>query len=361
MEAQVLLDQLAHRLGLVLGEPQRLHPLAGELGADHVVVVEGDHVVLGEPPGAGLADVVHQRRQPRDQVGAAAGQARLEVDRLLQHRQAVLVDVLVPVVLVALQREGRQLGQDVRRQAGLHEQPQAGHGVGRQQQLDQLVAHPLGRDDADALGHAGHRRHHLGGDLEAELGGEAGRAHHPQRVVGEGVLGPPRGAQHAVGEVDDAAERVLELLVGQGERHRVDREVAAGEVADQRVAVLHGGLAALGVVGLRAVRRDLDLPLAAAAADGPEGPADVPHGLGPALDQALGDLGGGRGGEVEVVLEPPEHRVADGTADQRDLLTGCGEASAELVGDGRDARQLRDHARLDVADQQGLLGHGRPL
>ena len=62
VEAEVLLDQLAHRLGLVLVEPQRLHPLAGELGADDVVVVEGDHVVLGEPPGAGLADVVHQRR-----------------------------------------------------------------------------------------------------------------------------------------------------------------------------------------------------------------------------------------------------------------------------------------------------------
>ncbi len=68
-----------------------------------------------------------------------------------------------------------------------------------------------------------------------------------------------------------------------------------------------------------------------------------------------------RGGEVEVVLEPAEHRVADGPADQRDLLAGRGEAAAELVGDGRDPGQLRDHARLDVADQQGLLGHGRPL
>jgi hypothetical protein len=40
VEAQVQLHQVGHRVGGVLGEPQRLHPLAGHLGADHVVVVE---------------------------------------------------------------------------------------------------------------------------------------------------------------------------------------------------------------------------------------------------------------------------------------------------------------------------------
>ena len=144
---------------------------------------------------------------------------------------------------------------------------------------------------------------------------------------------------------------------GSDERHRVHREVAAREVADQRVAVLHGRLAARRVVGLGAVRRDLDLPLPAAAADRAELAADVPGRLGPALEQPLGDLGARRGGEVEVVVQPAEHRVANRTADQGDLLAGRGEAPAQLVGHRGDPRQLRDHARLDVADQQGLLGH----
>ena len=60
-----------------------------------------------------------------DEVRAAAGQPVLEVDRLLEHGQRVLVDVLVPVVLVALERERRQLGQHALGQPGLDQQGQA--------------------------------------------------------------------------------------------------------------------------------------------------------------------------------------------------------------------------------------------
>ena len=51
VEPQVQLDQLGDRVGLVLGEAQRLHPLAGDLGADHVVVVEGHRAVVEELAG----------------------------------------------------------------------------------------------------------------------------------------------------------------------------------------------------------------------------------------------------------------------------------------------------------------------
>ena len=191
VEAQVQLDQLRDRVDLVVGEPQRLHPLAGQLGADHVVVVEGDRAVVLEPAGPRLADVVHQRGEPGDEVRAAAGQPVLEVDRLLEHGQGVLVDVLVPVVLVALERQRRQLGQHVRRPA--RSRPAASgpsRGYGAQHQLDQLVADPLGRDDLDpARPSSVIAATHLGCDGEAELGGEPGGPHHPQRVVGEGVLG----------------------------------------------------------------------------------------------------------------------------------------------------------------------------
>ena len=50
----------------------------------------------------------------------------LQVDRLLQHGQAVLVDVLVPVVLVALQPQRGQLGQHPVGQTGRHQQVEPG-------------------------------------------------------------------------------------------------------------------------------------------------------------------------------------------------------------------------------------------
>src|SRR5690606_9793754 len=72
VEAQVQLDEGGDGVDLVVGEAQRLHPLAGDLGADDVVVVEGDRAVVEEPPGARLADVVHERGEPGDEVRAVA-------------------------------------------------------------------------------------------------------------------------------------------------------------------------------------------------------------------------------------------------------------------------------------------------
>jgi hypothetical protein len=85
-----------------------------------------------------------------------AGQPGLQVDRLLQHGQRVLVDVLVPVVLVALQRQRRQLGEHALGEPGVDEQAQAEAWVRRADQLDQLVADPLGGDDLDPVRHRGH-------------------------------------------------------------------------------------------------------------------------------------------------------------------------------------------------------------
>ena len=243
VEPQVQLDELGHRVDVVVGEAQCLHPLAGQLGADHVVVVERHGAVAEELAGPRLADVVHQRGEPGHEVRAAAGQPVLEVDRLLEHGQGVLVDVLVPVVLVALQREGRQLGQHQRREAGLDEQGQAAARVRRADQLDQLVADPLRGDDRDPVGHRGDGLDHLGRDGEAELGGEAGGAQHPQRVVGERVLRTAGRAEQPLGQVDDAAVRVLDAPPRDPDRHRVDGEVPADQVAGQVVPELHRRLA----------------------------------------------------------------------------------------------------------------------
>jgi hypothetical protein len=179
------------------------------------VVVKGDAAVGVEPAGARLADVVHQRGEPGHQVGRAA-QPELQLDRLVEHGQGVLVDVLVPVVLVPLEAEGRQLGQYVRRQAGVDQEPQTALRTRRQQQLLQLHPLPLGSHDDDALGHRGHRGDDVGGDGEVELRCEARRPQHPQRVVGEGALRPHRGPQHSLVEVAQTAERVGERVRGQG-------------------------------------------------------------------------------------------------------------------------------------------------
>ena len=85
------------------------------------------------------------------------------------------------------------------------------------------------------------------------------------------------------------------------------------------------------------------------------------------LTQPLGGLGACGGGEVEVVLQPAEHRVADRAADQGDLLAGRREAGAELVDHRRDPQQLaraRSPARRSCAAGAravGLVGHGRQL
>ena len=75
VEAQVQLDQRAHGIDLVVAELQRLHPLAGQLGADHVVVVEGHRAVGLEATGAWLADVVHERGEADHEVRGPADRA----------------------------------------------------------------------------------------------------------------------------------------------------------------------------------------------------------------------------------------------------------------------------------------------
>jgi hypothetical protein len=137
----------------------------------------------------------------------------------------------VPVVLVALQHEGRQLGQHVLGQSGVDQQPQTVDGPAGAQQLGQLVADPLCRHDVEPVAHRRHRRDDLRVRGEAQLGDESGRAHHPQRVVTERDAGRNRCADHPGRQVVETTELVDELAGRQPHGHGVDREVAAREVA----------------------------------------------------------------------------------------------------------------------------------
>ena len=199
------------------------------------------------------------------------------------------------------------------------------HGVGRPEGVEQLEAPNRVRagDQAPELGElalAGGLRG-AGGlgasepegrrvDLEAELGGEPGRAQDSQWVVGEAELGDR--AQDAGLDRLDAPGRVDRhaARVGGGDRDRVGREVALGEVVLDRLAA-HPG--------------DVDVP-ATVARERPPGSE-----LGRELERrptgGRGDLpcevarvAGDR--EVDVDDRAAEDRVANSAADDPRAVVG---------------------------------------
>ena len=123
------------RLDDVLGVPQRGQPLAHQLGADHLVVVEGDPAArlrAGGCAGLPMSCSSAASRSTRSRARSA-----LQRDRLLQHGQRVRVDVLVLVVLVDLHPQRGQLGQHDVGQPGVDEQLQRrAAGGGRSSVLD---------------------------------------------------------------------------------------------------------------------------------------------------------------------------------------------------------------------------------
>ena len=337
VEAQVQLDQPGDVLDGLLVEPQRPQTLGRHPRADELVVVEAHPATGLEATRRRLADVVEQRGQPQHQVGPRhrAVRAGLQRDGLVEDDEGVLVDVLVPAVLVDGALQLVDLGQHDGRHPGVdHELDPTARALAEDEPLE-LGADPLGGDDLQPVGHRRHRRHDVGVDVEAQLGAEARRPHDAQRVVVEGLLRVGGGAQHTGVEVLQPAERVDEGERGEPHRHRVDAEVAAGQVALEGVAVGDHRLAGVGLVLLGAVGRHLDDDVAAAGADRAELLADVPVGGAPRGEQPLGLLGTGGGGEVEVVAHLAEEGVTDRAADERQLVSGVGEGGPELEDSGR--------------------------
>ena len=348
VEAQVEFDEAGDGLRRVLVEAQGLHPLRGELRADDIVMVEGHGPAVDEVARRGFADIVHERGEPDDEVGfgqvlrvvGAHVRASLprrvlcfEVDGLPEHGEAVLVDVLVPVVLVGLEPQAGDLGEHMVGEPGAHEEIDAGGRVRAGDELDEFDLDALGGDDRDPSRHRLHRRFDLGVRVEAELGGEPGRPHHPQRVVGERVLGRPGGADAPGEEVVEALVGVDEGLLGQADGHRPDREVAADEVVVEAVAEPDDGFARFGLVRLGSVGGDLDLDAGLHRSDRPEVATDVPVGVGPVGDEGEDVVGPRVGGEVEIGHRPTEKCVTHGPADEGEFEAGVSEAAAEGLED----------------------------
>ena len=193
---------------------------------------------LTPPPGwnsrvARLADVVQQRRQPQDQVGLRRRLVRLlQVDRLRQHGQRVLVDVLVLVVLVDRQPH-RRAPRAARRSASPVSTSSSSPAAGRaaSSSFDSSACTRSAVIRSISLGHRRHRVDHPRRGGEAELRGEPGGPQHPQRVVGERLLRRRRGVEDPLPQRAQPVVRVDERLGRQLDGHRVDREVAAEQVA----------------------------------------------------------------------------------------------------------------------------------
>ena len=241
MEPQVQLDQPGH-IGHHAGrEAERRQPGPGHLRALHLVVVEGHPPAWQLAAGLGLADVMQQRGQPEPQVALQAVPA-LQGDGLVEHGQRVLVDILVPEMLVLLEAQRRHLREHLVGHPGVDQKRDAlGWPAvqGRLHELGQLGRYSLHGHlrRPHQRGQLGHGLAQLRRDRETELGDEPGRAQHPQRIITERILRPGRRAQQAALQVTQAPERVDELMPGQPRRHRVDGEIAAGQVVGERGAV----------------------------------------------------------------------------------------------------------------------------
>jgi hypothetical protein len=195
------------------------------------------------------------------------------------------------------------------------------------------------------------------------LGREPDRAQQSQGIVGERLFGASRRTQLARGKIGQPTVRIVELVPGHRDGHRVHREVTPAEVVTQIVAKSHDRVTAHPVVRVCPKCRDLQAQAAPGEADRAELGAGGPGRLGPAGDDAQRLVGPGAGGEVEVVTEPAEQGVAYRTADEVQLVTGGGEAPAGLVGDGGDAYELAHRSALSVGQRGGRgdlrfgLGH----
>ena len=258
-------------------------------------------------------------------------------------------------VLVDGQPEPGQLGQEHLGQSGVDQQSQAGHRIRAEQQLGELVAdaHPVTRARSPAIAVIASTT----SGATAKPSSDAKRP--PAAFAGGRPRTTARGCpawQHPRGQVVQPAVRIGELVPGQAHRHRVDREVAPTEVVEEAGAVLDHWVAGHSVIRLGPVRRDLQAESVALGGDRAEVPPGLPDCLGPTPYEGQGLLGPGVGGEVEVVAEPAEQRVADRASDQMEFVSGGDEAPAEVFGDRGHTHEFGDRAALGRAQRAGRGG-----
>ena len=193
-------------------------------------------------------------------------------------------------------------------------------------------------------------------DLEAERRGEAHRPEHPQRVLLEPRARVADRAQRPRGRVREPAERVDQarrLARRRAPGHRVDGEVAAGEVGLERRPELDPvGPPEVGVVVVGPERRDLVVDVAAPHADRPE--RVLVHGVGE-------DGRATRSGSASVARSQSFGRLAEGRVAERpadDVRGMSGRHSAVSARTRRTARRSRDRAPRRGTSASASIGVG---
>ena len=339
VEAQVEPDELADLLDRHLVEAQLTHPVADHARTDDVVMVERDRPVAVDLTRLRLSEVMQQRGETQHDVRPVG----LQRDRVLDHGERVVVDVLVPVLGVDAHGERTQLRDDVLREPGPHEQVDAARRCSAGHQAHQLVADALGRDGGQRVDHGLRSGERPLLHLCIEHRHEARHADHAQRIVAERDARIDRRDQPSSAQVREPAVRIDEREVRHPHGHRVDGEVSAREVVLDAFAELDARVSRARHVGVGAERGDLDgarrctIPLALARHRA-ERCAGEPDRVGPAAQDALGLLGTRRRREVEVdalrvdrSVRTGEQRVAHRSAHEVELVPGRLETFAELA------------------------------
>ena len=219
---------------------------------------------------------------------------------------------------------------------GFHQRLHSGARPGRQQHFDQFVAYALGGDDADTLGHFGDRLRGLRLDAKSQLGDETNRAHHAQRIVIKGLTRIDGRAQHALGQVVRAAERIDELQIRYAQRHGVHREIAPRQIPFQRIAVIDFRFARIRIIRVASVRGHLDLYRravrpAAHGAERAEFAAHIPETVvSPCPQDMFKLLRPGRRAEIKVVGFAMQQQVTYRTSHESQLIAFIREHMTQL-------------------------------
>ncbi|HEX8959226.1 MAG TPA: hypothetical protein VF770_05340, partial [Solirubrobacterales bacterium] len=250
-----------------------------------------------------------ERRAPRHLVGERLGEQRprlgrtlarealevgLDLQRPLQDRQRVTVDVEVVVGALLDAAQRLQLGQDDRRQPQLVEQLETAQRGRAGDKLAQLGKLSLPRRLGGARRFGAGQGQRAGLDLEVQLGREADGAQQPQRVGREAP--PADDAQQPSLEVGEAAVGVERLSPGERDRDGAEREVARGQVGLDRAAAQRRDVDLPGAVGRRRPpARELGRELEGVAAAGPGDRLRGGGGIAAHGEVEVGDLAAERG------------------------------------------------------------------
>ena len=333
VETQVKVDQFADVLDHMMIEMQCLKALAGHFRADRIMMMETHLAARFETTRLRLADIVHERGKTQRQVWSwhRTVRAGFESDSTINDDHGVLEHVLMTMMFVDFELQCRNFREDDIRKTGIDQRfDTCTRSIG-QQHFDQFVTYALGGNDFNAIDHVGQRFGGFRFDAEAQLRHETYGAHHAQRIVIERLARIDRRAQHALGQIVRAAERIDKFQFGHAQCHGVHREITAGKIAFQRVAIINFRLARVGVIRVGTVSRYLNLHFRAILATAhrtqrAEFASHIPKAITPKTAQNMFKLlRTRRRAKIQIMRFTMQQQVPDGTSHQRQFIAFRGE------------------------------------